>query len=599
GGYELFNTVGDAIAIVEHSGLAQTLAYDADGRLARVRDPQGRELRFAYDTKGLLVRVDTPDGGVVALAYAGGKLATITHADQSVRRFVYGESTLVNPDDARAADALTGIVDEAQVRFATTKYDIAHRAIRTYLTDGVSDHRFAYQPSSDGNHVRVATVTLPLGGIATLTHAAISGRVRTTARSFSCTGCVSRQATQTWDAMANPDIGTDFTGVVTDEDYSGPGMLTRQVDAQGTLLERALQVQWDAALRVPVQVDRPGQRHVYAYNTRGQVVLDHLVDVATGATRTTTYSYCEPAHVDAGACPLVGLPTAMNGPRLDVVDATTWTWRPYDHGSCATNPTGCPFRKGDLWRITRPGGQVTEFLAWDGAGRPRSVKDANGVVTDLEYSTRGWLTARKVRGADAAIEADDAITRLAYDPVGQLVQVTRPDGATLRLAYDAAHRLVAVTDALGHVVRYTLDAAGHRVREATFAGGTAERRTLARVYDALGLLARQDDAYGRATLFTQEPGGDLDLRSDPLGHTEDRDLDALGRLATSVRDAGGIAATSRFGFDARDNLVRATDPDGLDTSYLHDGLDDLVERRSPDTGTTRYDFDAAGNLVAR
>lgn len=599
GGYELFNAAGDVVSIVRRSGLAQTLAYDADGRLLRVRDPQGRELGFAYDTKGLLVRVDLPDGGAVALAFARGRLASITYPDQAVRRFLYGEAANIDSNDGRAADALTGVLDEAQVRLSTTQYDAGHRAVRTWLADGADEHRFAYQLSSDGEFARTTTVTLPLGGTATLTHAAVSGRVRTTARAFACAGCVPRNATQTWDAAAQPDVGTGFDGVADDADYVAPGLLARRVDAVGTALERTLLVEWDTALRVPVQVDRPGQRHVYGYNARGQVVLDRLVDTATGAQRTTTIAYCEQAQLATGACPLVGLPTSVNGPRLDVADVTTYTWRPVDHGACAANPTGCPYRKGDLWRITRPGGLVTEYLAWDGAGRVRSVRDPNGVVTDFEYSPRGWLVARKVRGSDATSEADDAITRLVYDATGQLVQLTQADGATLRFTYDAAHRLVALADALGHVVRYTLDAAGHRVREATYANGTQERRTLVRAYDALGLLAREEPFAGAATLYTWDANGALDRASDPLGRTDDRDLDALGRLSSSIRDAGGIEATSRFRYDARDNLTGVTDPGGLDTTYAFDGLDNATEVRSPDTGTTRLGFDAAGDLVSR
>ena len=52
--------------------------------------------------------------------------------------------------------------------------------------------------------------------------------------------------------------------------------------------------------------------------------------------------------------------------------------------------------------MTNALGQITETLAYDGAGRVLSVKDANGVVTDLEYHPRGWLTARKTRGANAS-----------------------------------------------------------------------------------------------------------------------------------------------------------------------------------------------------
>ena len=90
-------------------------------------------------------------------------------------------------------------------------------------------------------------------------------------------------------------------------------------------------------------------------------------------------AYCEQTDITAGTCPLLGLVTSVNGPRTDVADTATYTYYPSDDATCATAPTTCPHRKGDLWKVTNALGQVTETLAYDGAGRVLSVKDANGV----------------------------------------------------------------------------------------------------------------------------------------------------------------------------------------------------------------------------
>jgi YD repeat-containing protein len=66
-----------------------------------------------------------------------------------------------------------------------------------------------------------------------------------------------------------------------------------------------------------------------------------------------------------------------------------------------------------------------------------------------------------------------------------------------------------------------------------------------------------------------------------------------------VGDSGGINATTQFAYDARDNLTAVTDPKGLVTQYVYDGLNDLDQRVSPDTGTTDYGHDAAGNRVSQ
>ena len=73
-------------------------------------------------------------------------------------------------------------------------------------------------------------------------------------------------------------------------------------------------------------------------------------------------------------------------------------------------------------------GQTVEALAYDAFGRPLSVKDANGVVTDYTYHARGWLTSVTVRGAGTA---EDRVTQISYWPTGQVQQVTEPDGSSV------------------------------------------------------------------------------------------------------------------------------------------------------------------------
>ena len=72
-------------------------------------------------------------------------------------------------------------------------------------------------------------------------------------------------------------------------------------------------------------------------------------------------------------------------------------------------------------------------------GRPLSITDQNGVVTDLEYNARGWLTKSTVRHASG-----DAVTLIEYSPAGDVTKVTLPDGSFLAYTYDDARRLAVV-----------------------------------------------------------------------------------------------------------------------------------------------------------
>ncbi|KFA39728.1 type IV secretion protein Rhs, partial [Xanthomonas vasicola pv. musacearum NCPPB 4384] len=262
-------------------------------------------------------------------------------------------------------------------------------------------------------------------------------------------------------------------------------------------------------------------------------------------------------------------------------------------------PQTCAYRKGDLKKVTDALDQTTQYLAYDGAGRPLSIKDANGIVTDYTYHPRGWLTATKVRGADAASEADDRITRIEYWPTGLVKQVTQPDGAFTAFTYDAAHRLTDITDNAGNTVHYTLDNAGNRIKEDTKDAAGTLKRTLSRVYNQLGQLKTQATAGSDPTDFAYDANGNTTTVTDALATATQSEYDPLNRLSRTLQDVAGIKADTKFAYDALDNLTKVTDPKGLDTTYDYNGFGDLVKLTSPDTGVTSYTYDSAGNRATQ
>lgn len=248
--------------------------------------------------------------------------------------------------------------------------------------------------------------------------------------------------------------------------------------------------------------------------------------------------------------------------------------------------------------MTNALGHVTEILAYDGAGRVLSHKDANGVITDFEHDPRGRLITRNVRGDDSTTETDDAISRIAYTPTGLVRQITDPDGVATRYEYDQVHRLTAIEDGEGNRIDYTLDDAGNRIREDTTDNSGELLRTLSRVYDQLGQLETIADAEANPTDFSYDAAGNVDTTTDAYGRITDHDYDPLGRLRRTLQDVADIGADTSFGYDAQGRLVRVTDPKGLDTVYSYNAFGDLVQLTSPDTGVTTHAYDSAGNRIA-
>lgn len=556
--------------------------------LVSVNDASGRSLKFEYEGAHL-ARAIFPDGQITSYEYDLDNLIAVTYSDNQKKSYHYSETGSASSTNM---NLLTGITAEGGQRYATFKYDSYDRVVYSGLHAQGGMTAVTELNYLDASRVEVTTES---GG--TRIYRFSDDLYRSPLEIANTDGAV----TSTYfDNSARVSSVTDKRGVVTQYGYQ-PLYLSSTKTGVGTPEQRTIEFDRNTV------VNRVTERRTYdannglvartnwTYNGRGQALTSAHTDPATNTVRTATTTYCEQAGIDAGTCPLLGLVTSVNGPRTDVTDIITFTYYPSDDPACATAPTTCPHRKGDVWKVTNALGQISETLKYDGAGRALSVKNANGVITDLEYHPRGWLIGRKTRGADAAVETDDAITRLDYWPTGLIKQVTQPDGAFTTYAYDAAQRLTAISDNAGNTISYTLDNAGNRTQEDTKDPANALKRTLSRVFNQLGQLQILKDASLNPTSFSHDANGNTDTVTDALGRITDHDYDPLGRLSRSLQNVSGINAQSQFQYDTQDNLTQVTDPKGLKTNYNYNGLGDLIQLTSPDTGVVTYTYDSAGN----
>jgi YD repeat-containing protein len=590
-----FNAMGRLLKIESlASAWKIDFAYDGD-RLAKATDLVGNQLLFNYQSNHL-ASIRLPDGNLVNYAYdTAENIQSVQYADGTTRTYHYNEAGY---SDANDPHALTGISDNGQ-RYATFGYDGKGRVRLSRLetvAGPVDKTELAYTGDSQ------VVVSGPNGETRNYSLSSASGyrRVMSVA---ALNGSTSNTYTgplvyESRDKLLN----------VTRYEYSADGSyISARYDAFGTPQERKTVMVRDANYRsstILIQA-KSGTNYVtrqeqnFTYNSRGQVATQTIKDPVTLQTRTTTMSDCELADVTAGMCPFVGLVKSFDGARTDVADTTSYVYRTADASSCASAPTTCPYRIGQLWKVTNALGQVFETQSYNMFGKPLSVKDPNGVVTDFEYSARGWLTARKIRGADGAVETDDQITRIEYWPTGQVKKVIQPDGAFTAYTYDGAYRLTGIVDNAGNSITYTLNGAGDRTKEDTKDAAGALQRTLSRTYDTLGQLQKVTDAYGRNTGFTYDANSNFDTTTDPLTRVADNNYDPLNRLSRTLQDMNGIAAETKFTYDALDNLTQVNDPKLLNTNYTYNGFSDLTQLVSPDTGTTSYTYDSAGNRASQ
>jgi len=625
----------------------------ASGLLIKVQDWTGRALELRYDAHSLITQMIGPDGEVTEYRYDKWKrLAFVDRpgVSPSTRGYLYNE-----PGYAAGSNSywerLTGIVDENGNRYASYKYDASGRAYEEWHGNANANKLTLV---FSGNYMTATSwtrTTDALGQTRRKKFAAVNGILRDAGEdrcaNATCSSVIASTSV-TYDANGNRDQATDYGGTVTDYSYNTRGLETQRIEAATATgpgsAKRTTQTDWHSTLNVPTEkrtydaASALQARTQWAYNVRGQVTATCELDPADTAAiaytcsastappagakvRRTVMTYCESGGVTAGTCPLVGLLLSVNGPRATtdpgmggLDDLTTYTYRQTEDPTCAS-AGACSYRKGDLWKVTNALGQVAETVSYDKNGRITQAKDANGTLSDFTYHPRGWLLTRTVRAnASGLPSTDDATTALAYDAVGNVTRVTQPDGSYLDYGYDTAHRLVSVTDNLGNALDYCpggagtadcLDGAGNRRVEETRTGASAVTRTLRRTYDQLGQLTAQLNAQNQATQTWPAVGG-YDLNGNPtqsvdgLGVETRQSYDPLNRLTQTIQDYLGPDPATRdtttgYGYDARDNLVSVTDPDGLTTSYTYDGLNNQTDLSSPDTGSTTYTYDAAGN----
>ncbi|MBB5356836.1 RHS repeat-associated protein [Rhodanobacter sp. ANJX3] len=606
--FEHYSAAGALQSITDESGQTTTLAYSGS-RLQTVTDPTGRTLSFSYDGSGRLQTVSLPDGGALTYGYSNGNLASVQYPDMSTRQYVYNESALTA--GSSLPNALTGVVDEKGVRYESTGYNSAGKAVSSSFAGGAG-----------ASSISGFTLTTPLGAALNIfTQDNGFGALQLTSSSNPCNDAYCKQPWEgrTYDTNGYPASFTDFDGNETDTTYNTAGLETQRIEAVGATdpsipWQRTINTTWDNVLRNPltrITLDANNNAVVqsaWVYNSRGQVTAQCDIDPAvSGAASYTCGSaanaptgvrqwirtYCD--AVDATQCPLIGLPLSMDGPRTDVTDTIINTYYLDDSTS---------HRHGDLKSVTDAMGHATTYLNYDGAGRILSQQDANGVTTTFTYTPRGWLHTRTVAGAT---------TTTTYTPYGAIAAVTDPDGVTITYGYDDAHRLTDITDAQGNHIHYTLDANGNRIGESTYAvNSITPSRSLTRTYNTLSQLTKVIDGLNQTVFDASsdgsgtapagyDPAGNLQYNTDALGVARFQEYDFLNRPYQTFNDYGGAGTTantySNYAYDALDHTTKVTDPSYFNTTYIYDGLSNATGQTSPDTGASSSTYDAAGNVL--
>ncbi len=414
---EDYDATGKLLLVKAHNGWTTSVKYSDTSTpttvapyanlLIEVRNQFAQTIRFAYDGSGRINAATMPDGTIVQYGYDPyGMLITVTHADNSQRKYHY--------ENSQYRWALTGITDEKGIRFATYGYDSLGRATSTEHAGGVDK----YQLSFLGNGQ--TSVTTADGTSRTFTSELQGNVLRATGASASCAACGDIAKEVTYDAAGNVASKRDFADKETRYSYDGLGRETQRIEGYGTADAKTTTTEWHPTWNLPLKVAAPGRIDYFTYDGQGQMTAHGWFPTAdasgsqgpnaapSGAVSSNSYGY------DAN-----GLMTSLAEVE-DGAIAKQWSFT-YD-------------AQGNLLTAT-DGTRTARALAYDPTGRLLEAVNIDGDTLKYLYDSRGRVT-QYVFGEN--------VTAYVYDAIGQKIQVTSPQGDVTNYVYDAAHRLVDV-----------------------------------------------------------------------------------------------------------------------------------------------------------
>jgi RHS repeat-associated protein len=651
-----FNRQGRLVQIHAATGEFTSLAYDGQGRLIKVTDPQGRSLVLHSADAASTTRyrgvsaIDTPVGRFeyrYGSAEAASNLVRVTLPGHVQRSYHY--------EDPRHANALTGI-SVGEQRLSSYLYDAQGLAVLSVKgtpaklqTDASGQPTKPYR-LQDGSGIEQVIVERGKDGVTVLNSlnqasqakwAEIAGqRLITEFRGAGCAHCPPTNTRWAYDKQGRVTEtlqldaqGRPMLGERNELDAWGRVRATHRVSyhsgkAQTDLIARfdypAPFAEGSADATQPTLIARPsvvpGKELVTRidYNAHGQPTAvsesgfspidDKGEPNGTPIARTSSYKY---SRVN-GRSVLTQIDGPLaNGAKNSPEDSDITTLRWDERGSMVT-------------AIVQPGAFKTE-VSYDEAVRLHTVRNDEGAQSRYHYTATGQLAKLERSTNGGAVQTQT----FEYDAQGRLVETGAGSGsaykAQTRMAYDSADRLLWRAHALGWAEQWRRDSEGRMIEEGRFSSrivqssvyewnddgslkavsDNAGRRVVLPTTAALTatrtLSVRPEVSKGERIARTRHLADDFGrvvlTRSADSGTTV-RSFDAADRL-NAMRDA--LSHEARYEYDTAGRIVKqsaqAKDQAPIVTQWRYQGRR-LVELTHP-TQSERYTYDAQGQRTAR
>lgn len=556
-----------------------TFGRDGSRRLTSITNVFGAAVKFSW-TGSRVTAVTAPDGSTWTYGYDGnGNLVTVTPPGGADGVFSYFY------EDPAGTSRLTGYAVDG-LRATRYVYQSDGRVSSVASLDGDVADQYTYAP----NTTAVSDVH---GHTTTYTFQTINGqKVLSAVASTGSVACPSAASTLSYGNNGFLIGAVDFNGNASSYSYNDNGMLLSKTVASGT--QSALTTSYTYA-KVDLNHAADLIRIVLTGSDgRGIVQYDYAyTDTLFGRVRTSEMQTDLMTGVPARSITM-SYATFTNG----TLQALTTSRALPDGATASTIATYDSF--GNLIALQNEVGHISGYGNYTGNGQPQTITDVNGLITAASYDTRGRLRNASTLGVGSI--------SLTYRGDDLVLSQSWSDGRTENSSYTEHGRLLTKSNRIGEKITMNYDVSSNT-------GNVVSARNIPNISNgnitpvpagdfnsktvfesALGLPASVVGNSGQLMKFTYDAKGNLLTATDAGGRVSRKAYDAMDRIASASLPDG---AKTAFGYDAAGFLASITDARGLKTKYYYNGFGETTARSSPDTGLTSYIYDSAGRMVSQ
>lgn len=240
--------------------------------------------------------------------------------------------------------------------------------------------------------------------------------------------------------------------------------------------------------------------------------------------------------------------------------------------------------------VTNKRGFSTQY-EYDSRRNVTKITDPLGATTTFAYSLENDLLT--------VTDALDRVTTSIYDTDGNLIQRTDALGNSVFQSFDSDGRVISRTDARGFVTSFEYSGDGCGCSNSPTKISNPDGTSQEFVYNFYSQVKSAKDELGFITTFDYDNAGQLiEIRS-PNGQITTNQYVAGNLTKQSTKIDATTSRVSQVVYDGRNNVVRSSDPNGAETTFLYDASDNLIALTDPVGNTTTFVLDTLQRVSIR